>query len=89
MTRDEEFDSQDQNPTNDIDNASIGPDYLNDMFSMSVPATAFRIHTIQQTYEISCTVNDIQITNLTQQSLDFGFLSPNVTDSRSLTPPFN
>ena len=89
LTRDEETDSQDQNPTNDIDNASIGPDYLNDMFSMSVPATAFRIHTVQQTFEISCVVNDIQISNLTQQSLNLGMLTPNVTDSRSLTPPFN
>jgi len=89
LTRDEEFNSQDQNPTNDIDNASIGPDYLNDMFSMIVPATAYRLHTVRQTYEISCTVNDIQISNLTQQSLDFGMLSPSVTDSRSLTPPFN
>jgi len=89
LTRDEESDSQDQNPTNDIDNASIGADYLNDMFSMSVPATAYRVHTIQQSYEIRCVVGNIQISNLTQQSFDFGSLSSNITDSRSETPPFN
>lgn len=89
LTRDEENDSQDQNPTNDIDNASIGANYLNALFSVSVPATAYRLHAIQQTYEISCIVNDIQISNLTQQSLDFGKLSSNITSSRSLTPNFN
>ncbi|NNK27797.1 MAG: hypothetical protein HKP06_06100 [Flavobacteriaceae bacterium] len=89
LTRDEEFSSADQNPTNDIDNASIGPDYLNDMFSESVPATAYRQHTIQQTYIISCVVSNIQLSNLTQQTLDFGQLSPNQTDSRTVTPDFN
>jgi len=89
LTRDEEFSSADQNPTNDIDNASIGPDYLNDMFSESVPASAYRQHTVQQTYEIRCMVSNIQFSNLTQQTLDFGQLSPDQTDSRTLTPDFN
>lgn len=90
-TRDEEAstDEPNQDPTDDVDNADIGPDYLNDMFSMSVPANAYRLHTIQQTYEISCFVSDISISNLTQQTLDFGTLTPIQTDSRSLTPEFN
>ncbi len=93
LTRDEEFNSQDQNPTNDIDNASIGPDYLNDMFSMSVPATAYRQHTINQTYTIKCVVEDLVLSNLIQTSFDFGTLVPSsdngTIDSYNITPDFN
>ena len=96
LTRDEEFETPDQNPTNDIDNASIGPDYLNDMFSMSVPATDYREHTIVQTYTIRCIVNSIGLSNLNQQTFDFGSLPPlrnsdNTGTIRDLnvTPDFN
>jgi hypothetical protein len=89
LTRNEEFSSADQNPTNDIDNASIGPDYLNDQFSENIPATAYREHTIQQTYTMGCIVSNVQLTSLTQQTLDFGQLSPEETDSRTVTPDFN
>lgn len=91
LTRDEEAstDEPNQDPTDDVDNADIGPDYLNNLFFESVPANAYRLHTIQQTYQINCIINDISISNLTQQSLDLGTLTPVQTDSRSLTPDFN
>ncbi len=95
LTRDEETESADQNPTNDIDNANIGPDYLNDMFSMSEPATAYREHTIVQTYTISCKVLRIALPSITQDELDFGTLPPfRKTDNtgterdRFVTPDF-
>lgn len=92
LTRDEETESQDQNPTNDIDNANIGPDYLNDMFSMSIPATAYREHSILQTYTISCEVRNISLPSITQNVLDFGSLTPSTGSgtitTRTVTPDF-
>ena len=87
LTRDEENVSQDNNPLNDVLDPNIGADYLNPDVNSTVPATAYRTHTIQQEFIISITVENIQIPNLTQQSLDFGELV--VTDSRTGLPIFN
>jgi len=91
LTRDEESISQNQDPTDDESIANAGPDYLNPVAMASVPATAFRLHTIQQRYVIDCIVNDIELPNLIQQTYDFGTLQENQvpTDSRTLTPDFN
>ena len=89
LTRDEENESADLNPTNDITDNLIGPDYLNDQITNVVPATAFRVHTIKQTYTITVEIFDFSFTNLTQDELDFGTLSPKPTTDRTLTPDFN
>lgn len=91
-TRDEESDSQDLNPANDRTNSDIGPDYLNAAVAdNTVPkATAFRVHTIQQEFEVKATVFGISIDILSQDELDFGFLSGNgLTSTRTGTPNFN
>ena len=80
-TRDEENLSQDQNPLNDILDPNVGPDYLNPDVSNSIPATKYRTHTIQQTYEISITVDNIAFPTLYQTTLDFGTLNSSVTSS--------
>jgi len=89
LTRDEENETQDQNPTNDITDNTIGPDYLNDQVSIETPATAFRIHTIKQTFTISAVVSDFSFPNLNQDELDFGILDPSPTTERTITPDFN
>jgi hypothetical protein len=53
LTRDEENNIQDENPTNDVTNNEIGPDYLNMEVANTVPAVAYRTHTIQQSYEVT------------------------------------
>lgn len=90
-TRDEESIDPDNNPLNDVTNPDIGADYLNDEVMISVPATAFIEHPIQQTYTISIFVENIQIPNLTQDELDFGTLNDsNITsDTRTGEPIFN
>jgi len=89
LTRDEENETMDQNPTNDITDNTIGPDYLNDQVSLETPATAFRVHTIKQTYTITTIVSDFSFPNLNQDELDFGTLDPAPTSERTLTPDFN
>lgn len=88
-TRDEENDSQDKNPTNDITNSDVGPDYLNKDVSTSVAATAYRSHTIYQTYLVTLTVTGISIDILLQDEYDFGELSGGTSATRSVTPDFN
>lgn len=89
LTRDEENDSQDQDPTNDITDNSVGSDYLNDQVSTSVPATAYREHTIGQTFEVRLLLMGINIAILSQDELDFGILQGSATtSSRQVTPTF-
>jgi len=82
-TRDEENVSQDQNPQNDILDPNVGPDYLNPEISNTVPATAYRKHTIYQTFEVSILVENIAFPTLSQTMFDFGTLSNPPSGSRN------
>ncbi len=92
-TRDEENQSQDKNPGNDITNSDIGADYLNPDVATTVAATAFREHTILQTYTVTLKLSGISLTTLSQDLLDFGILDssliPSDKKSRKVTPAFN
>ena len=92
-TIDEENETQDQNPTNDISDNTIGPDYLNDQVSTTVPATAFDEHTIKQTYTITVFISNFNFPVLNQDELDFGTLTIDSQDpcpcERTITPDFN
>ncbi|MGB5417257.1 hypothetical protein [Algibacter sp.] len=88
-TRNEENDSQDQNPANDITISEVGPDYLNPNVLTSVPATAYREHTIIQTYVITITIYDIDLGIIKFDNYNFGVLDDSsTTDSRKVTPSF-
>ncbi len=91
LTRDEENETVDQNPTNDItDNSDEGGvDYLNDQVSETVTATAYRVHTIEQTFTLTVGITNFELPPLTQSEYDFGTLSPKPSNSRTLTPEFN
>lgn len=94
LTRDEENESVDENPTNDITDNSIGADYKNDQVSTQVPATAYRVHSIKQTFTITAEVEDFELTGLISQDYyDFGTLTLDSQDpcpcTRTLTPVFN
>ncbi|WP_405296967.1 hypothetical protein [Algibacter sp. Ld11] len=89
LTRDEENDSQDQRPNNDITNSDVGADYLNPAVATTVSATAYREHTIYETYVVTVTLQDISLSFLSQDSFDFGVLSDSsLTSSESITPDF-
>jgi hypothetical protein len=89
LTRDEENDSQDKNPANDITNSEVGADYLNADVATTIAATAYREHTIIQTYTVAVNVTGISLSFLSQEELDFGVLSNSaLSDSRKVTPTF-
>ena len=90
-TRDEENDSQDQNPANDITVSEFGADYLNkDVTNVETPAaTAYREHTITQTYIVTLSVSDIDLELISLDVFVFGVLENSLTtDSRKVTPDF-
>tara|TARA_R110001583_G_scaffold39967_2_gene128000 strand:- start:1573 stop:2487 length:915 start_codon:yes stop_codon:yes gene_type:complete len=89
LTRDEENFSQDQNPANDVTNSDIGPDYLNPEVKTTVPATAYREHTIYQTYTVALIINNISLPNISQDVFDFGYLKDSaLSTSVKKTPTF-
>lgn len=89
LTRDEENTTQDQNPTNDITNNTVGPDYLNPMVATAVPATAYRVHSIKQKFVVTLNLENLTFDVVTQQFLDFGTLDdPSTNKTRTVTPTF-
>lgn len=93
-TRNEEVNSLDNNPTNDISDSTFGADYLNPVFTNNNPPTAFRLHTIKQTFTVTLLLENIQFPEITYDETDFGTLTT-VDDvdilntQRTVTPPFN
>ncbi|NQX86916.1 MAG: hypothetical protein HRT67_13635 [Flavobacteriaceae bacterium] len=88
LTRDEENQSQDQNPINDETEEGT-PDYLNPSVQSTVAATAYREHTIEQTFTIHVEISNFILYPLSQDSLDYGTLTPSPTEERKITPDFN
>lgn len=88
LTRDEENQSPDKNPTNDISLNGI-PDYLNPEVLSTVSATAFREHIIYKTYLVELTVTGISLEILSQDEFYFGVLeSSEFPPNRKVTPAF-
>ena len=92
-TRDEENDSPDNNPANDITNSEVGADYLNPDVATTVPAPAYREHTILRTFAVTLVITDIDLTLISLDFLNFGTLEsgqiPSALKSRKVTPDFN
>lgn len=92
-TRDEENDSEDNNPANDITDIDGGADYLNPLVANTVPAKAYREHTISKTYIVTLKLNNIDLDLISYDELDFGILEasaiPSNFKSRKITPTFN
>ena len=90
LTRDEETDTQDQNPRNDVSDILVGPDYLNPNVTISVPATAYRVHVNNLTYIVTLKVTDISLDILSQDEFDFGVLeNSSLNTTEQVVPPFN
>ena len=100
LSRDEENQTQDQNPLNDrtgedIDDGIIDGitplDYLNTNVNSTVSATAYREHTIYQEFIVNIILDDLVLSSVNFQNtpLDFGTLDhEDTTSSRTLTPAF-
>ncbi|SFZ94371.1 hypothetical protein SAMN05428642_104130 [Flaviramulus basaltis] len=92
LTRDEENDSSDNNPANDLTNGEI-TDYLNPLVANTVPATAYREHTISKSYIVTLTLYNIDLGLISYDEFEFGVLEasaiPTSSKSRKITPTFN
>ena len=87
-TIDEENNTQDENPANDFTDPSIA-DYLNPVVNSSVPATAYRPHTIIQNFTISLIIENVSFSTITQDFFDFGTLEDSrLSSNRVVTPDF-
>lgn len=87
LTRNEENLDQDQNPTNDITDVNVGPDYLNPDVFFDIPAVAYRTHTIYQTYTVSLIITNISLTIISLDEFEFGTLNDSaLSSSRTETP---
>jgi len=87
-TIDEENQTPDENPSNDYTNPDLA-DYLNNQVATIVPATAYRVHNINQTFEVSLVVENISFPTLTQDEFNFGYLeSSRTSDTRTVSPEF-
>ena len=89
-TRDEENLSQDQNPTNDITDNTVGPDYLNTTITTAIAATTYRTHPVQQEFIVSIILENISFPTISEDFMDFGRLTNSATNtSRNADPIFN
>jgi hypothetical protein len=89
LTRNEENDTPDENPANDITVSEVGADYLNPDINTEVPASAYRAHSITQTYVVTLLVYDFDLEVVSFDVLDFGELeNTSLTTTRTVTPDF-
>ena len=90
LTRNEEYNTFDNNPTNDVSDSTVGPDYLNLVITTSnTPPTAFRSHTISQTFTVKLLLIDVSFPDIIYDETDFGTLDDELMSStRTITPPF-
>ena len=87
-TRNEESVEQDQNPTNDIRDPNVGPDYLNPDVALDVPAVAYREHTINQGYTITLYIENVDL-EIINTDFNFGSLQNSaLSKTRKVTPDF-
>ena len=87
-TIDEENDTQDQNPANDFTDPTIA-DYLNDVITDTVAATAYRDHNVQQNFEINLVITGVQLSTITIDEFNFGSLQDSrLTQERTVEIDF-
>lgn len=83
----EGFLTPDLDPTDDITDPSVGPDYLNpDVSSNDAGTLLYMEHTIEQSFLIELFISNISLSILSQDFIDFG--TKTVTSSRTVTPTF-
>ena len=89
LTINEEQFTQNLNPTDDISNSTIGPDYLNFNEIESVTTMEYRDHIITQTFTVALKFFNITFPNIQYTELDFGTLnSTETTKTRIYKPEF-
>jgi len=93
LTRYEENFTQDLNPTNDITDPTVGPDYLNANISTAVVVDEYRLHAYNLTSDIMLVLENLVLINeseqITQEVLNMGEKTNVFSTIITETPPFN
>jgi hypothetical protein len=89
LTINEENFSQNLNPTDDITDPTVGPDYLNVAVATSVLTTEYRNHNISQNFTVALKFFNVNFPAFQYTELDFGTLnSSSTTKTRLFKPVF-
>ena len=89
LTINEESESANQNPLDDVFDTTVGPDYLNPVVTISVIATAYRAHTISQTFILTLNFANITFPTINYDIFPFGtFNNATTNKTRVFTPVF-
>jgi len=92
LTRYEDIDG-DLNPTNNISNPTIGPDYLNPAVINSLQLDVYREHSYDFTSDVSVTLKNLTLENgeetIIKETLYMGEYSNILTGTKVLTPEFD
>lgn len=91
LTRNEDANA-DLDPTNDVTDPSVGPDYLNGAVMVNTTVSEYREHAYSLASTLSLFISDLVLTGegeqITQESLDLGEISDIVTTTILVTPEF-
>ena len=89
LTINEEGTSANQNPLDDIQQPTIGPDYLNDAITDNIAATAYREHSISQQFTVTLNFSNLTFPTIIYDAFPFGTLNNSATTTtRTYTPEF-
>ncbi len=85
--------NEDLNPTNDVTDPSVGPDFLNPAAALETLATAYRSHSYTLETSVNVTLNDLVLTSeneeIIRESLPLGAIDNAFSATATLTPDFN
>ncbi|SRX55798.1 hypothetical protein [Aequorivita sp. CIP111184] len=89
LTRDEDKD-MDLDPTNDVSDTSVGPDYLNPAVSETYEITQYRVHTYKIFKSVKITLKNVVLINgeeeITQETLTMGTIENVETKDKTIRP---
>jgi len=92
LTRYEVSNDEDLDPTDDITDETVGPDYLNPDVSNEIVVDLFRIHNYDLNSSVNVLLNNIVLNSadeqITQESLNMGSIQGIVNTTITLTPDF-
>jgi hypothetical protein len=87
LTINEESLTQNLNPTDDITNATVGPDYLNFAEDASVSTTEYIDHIINQEFTVKLKFFNVSFPTIQYDELDFGTLNSSLTTKTRVFKP--
>ncbi len=91
LTRDEDKDG-DLDPTNDVTDSSVGPDYLNDAVANNYDINRYRVHTYKIYKSVNITLKNLVLVKgeeeITQETINMGGIENVEIKDKTIRPEF-